>query len=122
MQSVTCDVDLKLVWGRLASMNQCHDPVDNFLVEATSQPALHEPPMHQGAGATQPVTPHRGVGHPPGLQTPHNALKLTQSTHARHTLPLPRCQQNKEMELPCRAPLGGQRGARTAHICTLVGH
>ena len=64
-------------------MNQCHDPVDDLLVEAAGKPALHEPPMHQGPSATQPVTPHRGVRYPPGLQTPQNAIRLTAVTRPR---------------------------------------
>ena len=64
---ITCDQDLELVSARLAGVDELHDPVDDLVVEAARQPALHEAHMDHGAGATEAVAPGWGVGHPPGL-------------------------------------------------------
>jgi len=47
---------------------QVHDAIDHLDIQGARQPALHEPPMNQGLGAHDFVTPCRGVCHPPSLQ------------------------------------------------------
>ena len=73
----TCDMDRHAPC--LTVIDKLHDSVNDLLVEAACKPALHETPMHQGAGAAECMTPHRGVGYPPGLQAlrQHTAMLTT---------------------------------------------
>ncbi len=48
---------------------QVHDAIDHLDIQGARQPALHEPPMNQGLGAHDFVTPCRWVCHPPSLQS-----------------------------------------------------
>jgi len=64
----TCDVDLQLIWARLALVHHFHDAVDNLCVEASSQPTLQEAYMNKGPREEDWVASDRGVCYSPGLQ------------------------------------------------------
>ena len=68
MQSATCDQDFEVACCRLAAADKVHDAIDHLDIQGARQPALHEPPMNQGLGAHEFVTPCRGLCHPPSLQ------------------------------------------------------
>ena len=65
----TCDINLELVCARLAQSYKLHDPLDDLMIEAACLPTFQEALVNKGLCATQPVTPHRGVGHPPYLHS-----------------------------------------------------
>jgi hypothetical protein len=69
MQSATCDQDFEVACCRLAAADKLHDAIDHLDIQGARQPALHEPPMNQGLGAHDFVTPCRWVCHPPSLQS-----------------------------------------------------
>ena len=50
-------------------MDELQDAAHHLLVESASQPALEEAHMHEGLTEEPGLTPHRGVGHPPCLNT-----------------------------------------------------
>ena len=65
----TCDADLELVTASFAGIDKVHDAGQDLGVKPPSQPALHEPPMHQWAGSAEGMTPLRGMDYPPRLQS-----------------------------------------------------
>ena len=49
------------------AIDDFHGPINNFIIEGTSQPTSQEAHMYKGPREHPVVTPDRGVGYPPCL-------------------------------------------------------